>query len=39
MHFSIEDDELLKIYNDISNEVSDTIKKNFIANPSTIKNF
>ena len=35
--FFIEDDELLKRYNDIWNKVSISIKKNLIANPSTRK--
>ena len=39
MFFSIEDDELLKKYNGIWNEVSNSIKKNLIANSSTIKDF
>ena len=35
----IEDEELLKKYNDIWNKVSNSIEKNSIANPSPIKNF
>ena len=37
MYFLIEDDELFKKYNDIWNKVINSIKKNLITNPSTIK--
>ena len=37
MNFLIKDDELLKKYNDIWNKVCNSIKKNFISNPFTIK--
>ena len=36
--FFIENDEL-KIYNSIWNKVSNNIKKNLVANPSTIRNY
>ena len=40
MYFLIDDDELLKKYNDIWNEISNRIKKESEkANPPTIKNF
>ena len=39
MYFPIENENLLKKYNDIWNEVSNIIKKNLIPNPCTIKNF
>ena len=35
----IEDVESLKIYNDIWSKLSNSIKKNLIANASTIKSF
>ena len=38
MYFLIEDDELLEKYNTIWDKVSADIKKNLIANLSTIKN-
>ena len=39
MYFLIEGNKLLKKHNDIWNEVSNTIKKNLMINPSTIKKF
>ena len=38
MYFLIEG-QLLKKYNDTWNKVSNSVKKNLIANPSTIKSF
>ena len=37
--FLIENDELMKSYNDIWNGVSNILKTNLIANPSSIKTF
>ena len=37
--FLIENDELMKSYNDIWNEVSNILKTNLIANPSSKKSF
>ena len=39
MYFLIEDEELLKKWNSIWKKVSNSMKKNLIANRSTIKNF
>ena len=39
IHFFVIDEELLGKYNGFWNRVSNSIKRNLIANPSTIKNF
>ena len=39
MYFLIEDDEIIKKYNDISSKVTNSIKTNFLENASTIKTF
>ena len=38
-YFTIKDDKLLKQYDDTWNKVSQSIKKNLIGNPLTIKYF
>ena len=37
--YLINDDELLKKYTDVWNKVSNSIKKEFLTNPSAIKTF
>ena len=39
MYFLIEDEKLLKTFNDFWNKDSNSIKKTLIANPSTMKKF
>ena len=39
MYFLIEDDELLKEHNMVWNKVSNSIKRNLMANPSIINTF
>ena len=36
MYFLIENDDLLKKYNNIWNNIKNSIKENLIANPSTV---